>query len=310
MKIIAIETTCDDTAISIMEDNLIILNEKISSEKFFSDYGGIVPEIAARKHAENIIIIIKNLLNKNKIKLIDVNYVAYASEPGLVGSLHVGEILSRTISWYYNIPLIKINHIIAHCFSAFINNCDVSYPFISLIASGGTTSLFLIKNINDITTICQKKDDALGEAFDKIGRLLGLKYPGGPEIDKIFDPLKVKKIFKKQNVLEDFSFSGVKSKIVSLINFYKKQSQEIPVIELASSFQSWAIDLLIEKIQYYQKIYNVKLITIGGGVSSNSLWKKRIKEIEIPILYPQKDLCCDNAAMIAFLASEKIKNEE
>lgn len=305
MIIIAIETTCDDTCISIMEQENIILTERISSEKLLSKYGGIVPEIVAREHGKNINLIINNLNTKFDLSRID--FVAYASEPGLAGSLHVGEIFAKTLAWYYGIEIIKINHVIAHCFSAFIGQREVEYPFLSLIASGGSTSLYLITSAEERIELVKKKDDALGEAFDKIGKLLGLKYPGGPEIDKIYDSNLVQNIFKKQAIESDFSFSGAKSKVKSLIDADIRKHQTTNIAMIASSFQDWAINLLIEKIKYYQVKFDIKIITIGGGVSSNSLWREKIKALNVEVISPLKSYCCDNSEMIGFLAFHTIK---
>ena len=305
MKILAIETTCDDTGIAIIDDGNVIFDAKLSSQDFFLNYGGIIPELAARMHGTNIIELLKKVVSLEGFNFEDILYIAYASEPGLIGSLHVGKIFADTLAWFYNLDIIKINHIYAHCYSGLIGIKKIEYPFLSLIASGGTTSIFIINSPNDIKELNKKADDALGEAYDKVGRLLKLPYPGGPEIDKLYNYESVKKIFKKQSIESDFSFSGAKSKIKNLINSYFKKKEIIPVEMLASSFQDWAINLLIDKIIYYKKKYDVKYITIGGGVASNSLWREQTTKFNLNIIIPKKKYCCDNAAMIGYYAFQK-----
>lgn len=310
MKILAIETTCDDTGLAIIDNGKVTFDVKLSSEESFTNYGGIVPELAARAHGTNIIKLLRKIKNLKDFDFEQISYVAYASEPGLIGSLHVGKILTDTLAWFYGFKIIEVNHIYAHCFSAFIDSEIIEYPFLSLIASGGTTSIFLINSPRDIKVLNKKADDALGEAFDKVGRLLNLPYPGGPEIDKLYNHQLVQKIFKSQAIESDFSFSGAKSKIKTLIDAYKRNKEVVPIEMLASSFQSWAINLLIDKIKHYQAKYHIKLITIGGGVASNSLWREKVAELNLSVIVPKQKYCCDNAAMIGYYALQLINKKD
>ncbi len=301
MVVLGIETSCDDTAISLIEDGKDIYSKKISSESILKRYGGIIPEIAARKHEQAVVDILIDL--KDKFDLTKIDYIAYTNEPGLAVSLHVGKIFANTLGLILNKPTIAVNHIHGHIFSPFINHHeDISYPFLSLIASGGTTSLFLVNSVDDIQILNETGDDAIGESFDKVGRALGLDYPGGISIDKIYDETKVNKSllpFPKPN--QQFSFSGIKTKILNLINQSNMKNQQVDVIELASTFQYWSINVLIDKIKYYQNEYDTKLITIGGGVSSNSLFRKEISKLNSKNYIPEQQYSCDNGTMIAFL---------
>ncbi len=307
MKIIGIETSCDDTCISIVEDGKDIYSKRISSENILKSYGGIIPEIAARSHEQSIIDILIDI--KSKFDLNDIDCIAYTNEPGLAVSLHVGKTFANTLSMLLNVPVIPTNHIHGHIYSAFINRPEaIEYPFLSLIASGGTTTLFLINSIDDIVEINKTTDDAVGEAFDKVGRALGLEYPGGISIDKIYDESKVnQKLLPLPKPESTFSFSGIKTKILNIINQEKMKQREIDVVKLASTFQYWSINVLVDKIKYYQKLHNAKLITIGGGVASNSLFRKEIGNLDIINLVPEKQYSCDNATMIAFLGYLKNK---
>ena len=309
MVVLGIETSCDDTAISIIENGIDIYNKKISSEYLLKKYNGIVPEIASRKHEESISILLKDI--KDKYDLNKIDYIAYTNEPGLPGSLHVGKIFAKSLGFILNKKIVKVNHINGHIFSSFINRKEnISYPFLSLIASGGTTSLFLVKSIDEIIEVCKTSDDAIGEVFDKVGRILGLEYPGGPSIDKIFNINKVNKslinIYDKNNNI--FSFSGVKTKIQNIVNTKKMKNEEIDVVEIASSFQYWAINELINKINYYAKQNNIKIISIGGGVSANKYFRSLLNKQNYDIYIPEQQYSCDNAVMIAFFGYLKLNN--
>ncbi|MGL5591643.1 MAG: tRNA (adenosine(37)-N6)-threonylcarbamoyltransferase complex transferase subunit TsaD [Mycoplasmoidaceae bacterium] len=297
--IIGIETSCDDTSISVLKNDQVISCVTISSEKELIEFGGIIPEIASREHVKNIMMAFKKMLDESNIDINEINLISYTSNPGLPTCLHIGKIFAKTLSWYLDVELMQIDHIHAHIFSPFINNeKEIKYPFISLIVSGGTTSLYKVTSPKEIQILNYTKDDALGEAYDKIGRYLNLPYPGGPSIDEIFDENHVTEKYKIPPASEPFSFSGIKSKIKRIID----DSNQINQIELASNFQYWAISYLLSKIEYYSNEYNSKIVCIGGGVSANKYFRNKIKNSNIKYLFPEKKYSCDNAAMIAFLS--------
>lgn len=298
--ILAIETSCDDTSIAILDDYQVLACVTKDSTKDLDPFGGIVPEIASRKHEEYILDVYKECLLKANIDQNEIKYICYTNEPGLPGSLHVGEIFAKSLAFMLDIECYPINHIHAHVFSSFIDTKDIHYPFMSLIASGKTTSIFLVNNSNDIIELVKTDDDAVGETFDKIAKRLGLGYPGGPVIDNLYQEEKTNIIFPNQQINKNFSFSGIKSNVIRLIDQQKKNNV-LDVVSIASSFMKWAINNLTSKLEYFKEKYNVDYICIGGGVASNSLFKKEIKRIFKQSFVPKKEYSCDNAAMIGYL---------
>lgn len=302
--ILAIETSCDDTSIAILKENKVLSCVTKDPTKSLNEFGGIVPEIASRKHEEFIIDVFNDAIKEAGIKKEDINYICYTNEPGLPGSLHVGKTFALSLAYFLNIKAYPINHIHGHVLSPFINS-EVKYPFISLIASGKTTSIYVAKNANDITEVIKTDDDALGETFDKIGKALGYPYPQGPWIDKNFVLEKATIEFPHPQINKNFSFSGIKNRVISLINNKKNKKEYIDKIEIGSSFQKWAIDILMDKLEFFKEKYNTSIVAIGGGVSANSLFKTRIKELFDYSFVPEKEYSCDNAAMIGFAFYEK-----
>lgn len=304
-NILAIETSCDDTSIAILYENKIIENIIFSSSKIQNKYGGVVPEVAAREHEKNIIKAI-SLINQ-KIDLNKIDYIAYTNQPGLRVSLNVGEALATTLSKLLNKPLIPVNHIYAHIFSFYEPSINLKYPFISLVASGGHTSIFLVNSPTDIKVLNETKDDAIGEVYDKVARSLSLGYPGGPVIDSLFDKDRANIHFlenmPKPN--DQFSFSGLKTQVLNYINQQKMNKKPLYAIDIVSSFQSQAINIIISKLIYYINEYNIQDISIGGGVSANNYLQEKVKQLPIKNVYIPKSkiLCGDNAAMIAIYAS-------
>lgn len=305
--IFAIETSCDDTSIAILKNNLVLSCVTSNDLKRSDDYGGIVPEIVSRNHEKVILKTAVEALNKANIDWKDVTHIAYTSEPGLVGSLFIGKIFAKTLAFMLDIKAYEINHIHGHIFSPFINS-KPQYPFLSLIASGKTTSIFLVKNENEIIELTKTLDDAIGEVFDKVGKALGYNYPAGPLIDQNFDIKKTNIKFFKPKIEQDFSFSGIKNKVITMIKNLEKQNKYIDKIEIGSSFMKWAIDNIINKLNFYSKKYNCKNICIGGGVAANSYFKSEIKKIFLNSYVPKKEFATDNAAMIGYFFQLKFKN--
>ena len=309
--ILAVETSCDDTSASIISDGLIQSNI-ISSQINHAKLGGVVPEIASREHQKNIIFIVERALNKaNKTKK-DLDAVAFTNGPGLLGSLLVGSSFAKSFSYGLNIPLIAVNHISAHALSHTINLKDPIFPFISLIVSGGHTQIVLVQSYDNIEIIGETRDDAVGEAFDKCAKIIGLDYPGGPLIDKLSVEGDENKFqFPDTKVPDfDFSFSGIKTSFLYFIRDKMKKDNlfiEKNLHHISASIQNKLIDMLIEKLVRASIKYKIKEISMGGGVAANSLLRKKInfisKQNNWNVYIPKISFCTDNAAMIANYAN-------
>lgn len=295
-----------DTSVAILKDNKVLSCVIKNDSKELDPYGGIVPEVVARFHEKNILSAFNHVLKESKINVNQLNKIAYTNEPGLPGSLFVGEVFAKSLAFSLGIECVPINHIHGHILSPFINNNPI-YPFISLIASGKTTSIFLVENANKIIELTKTRDDAIGEVFDKVGKALGYNYPAGPLIDKNFDESKVTIKPQFPPVENDFSFSGIKNKFLSIINSQKMKNENVDVIEIGSSFMKYSIDLIIKKLKHYKEKYNVDCVCIGGGVANNNYFKKEIKKIFSNSFVPESKYSTDNAAMIGFAYYEKNK---
>ena len=317
MKILAFESSCDETSVAVVEDGKKILSNIISTQiDIHKEFGGVVPEIASRHHIENILPVFTEALEKASCKLSDIDYIAVTNTPGLIGSLLVGLMFAKSLSYANNIPLIPVNHINGHIFSSFIDN-DVKLPAISLVVSGGHTNLYYIYEENGkiITDLLgETLDDAVGESCDKVARVLGLGYPGGPVIDKMYykGDRNFLKITKPKVSRFDFSFSGIKTAIINFDNNMKMKNQEYKKEDLAASFLGTVVDILCDKTLDAAVEKNVKTIMLAGGVAANSLLRSQLTEKAaekgIKVIYPSMKLCTDNAAMIAEAAYYKLKN--
>lgn len=317
MNILAIESSCDDTSVAVIQD-LKVLSNIISSQDIHKKYGGVVPELASRAHINNISYVTEKSLEVANIGINDIDALAVTSNPGLMGSLIVGSSFAKGMSIKYNLPLIPINHIEGHIFSGCLEDSSLEFPFISLVVSGGHTTLFLVKSYNDYEAIGMTKDDAAGEAFDKIAKLMGLGYPGGPIIDKLSKEGNPKKYDFPRSMIHsdnfDFSFSGLKTSV----RYFIQKNIEFPIDEIikkdiAASVQAAIIEVLVSKTIKASKKYSVKNIVIGGGVSANSLLRSSLLELEkeaYKIVLPKMEYCIDNAAMIGFIAAKKLEENK
>lgn len=317
MNILAIESSCDDTSIAVINKNNVLSNV-ISSQSVHTDFGGIVPELASRAHITNISRLTLSSLGIAGLEIDKIQAIAVTSEPGLMGSLIVGSSFAKGLSLKYNLPLIPVNHIEGHIYSGCLEDDSLEFPFISLVVSGGHTSLFLVKSYAEYEIIGMTKDDAAGEAFDKIAKLMGLGYPGGPVIDKLAKEGNPTEYDFPRSMINtddfDFSFSGLKTSV----RYFIQKNFEFPLDEvdkknLAASVQSAIVDVLIHKTRKAAKKYKVKNIVIGGGVSANTLLRKSFKDLEqkgYKIVLPKMEYCIDNAAMIGFLANKKFEHSE
>ena len=326
MIILGIETSCDETSAAVVEDGIKVHSNIVASQQaLHSRFGGVVPEIACRSHTDTIITVIDKAVTEANIKISDVDAISVANTPGLIGALLIGLTAAKTLSWILKIPLITINHLHAHIYASKIEYGDIDYPAISLVVSGGHTSLFLTQSETRHIQVGGTIDDAAGEAFDKVGKILGLGYPAGPEIDTISQKGNGKAIPFPRSYLKkdslDFSFSGVKTAVLyHCLGQDSRDSGEKPglkdreLADLAASFQEAVVDVLVNKTIFAATRFSVKSIILGGGVACNSRLRQKLtdaaKQRDIPLYYPSKKLCMDNAAMVAGLAYHKYGEKE
>jgi len=313
MLILSIETSCDETSAAVVKNGSEVLSNVVASQvEFHKKYGGIVPEIASRKHIEVINPIIKEALDQANITFNDVNAVAVTYGPGLVGSLLVGICAAKAIAWSLGVPLIGVNHLEGHIYANFLKSKlqNPKFPFICLIVSGGHTSLVLVKDHGKYETLGRTRDDAAGEAYDKVARFLNLGYPGGPIIDKLAKEGNPRAIEFKRPMLEeefgyDFSFSGIKTAVVNLAT----RDPRLATRDIVASFQQAVVDVLVEKSIRAARAYNCESIALAGGVAANSALRNRLetkaKENELEVYTPPVKYCTDNAAMIGCAAYHK-----
>ena len=304
MKILAIESSCDETSMSVIEDGHIDLGTVILSQiDIHKSYGGVVPEIASRSHAESITIVLEEVLTKANVTMDEIDAVAVTYGPGLIGSLLVGLIAAKTIAYIYNKPLIPVHHIAGHIYA---NNLvkKMEFPLIALVISGGHTDLIYMEENYSFKKIGGTLDDAVGECYDKVARVLGLPYPGGPSIDKLAregnDTYKLPLPLNDDSY--DFSFSGIKSAVINLVHNEEQKKNAIRNADLACSFQNKVVEILTKKTIKALKEYHVKNLVVAGGVAANSAIRKSLEEECI------KNNFTDNAAMIGaagFFAYQK-----
>lgn len=306
--IFAIETSCDETAVSILKGhNELLSNLVVSQIDIHKDFGGVVPEIAARKHVEFLYQLSLKAFEEAQIEPTQLNAIAVSYGPGLIGSLLIGTSFAKGMSLSLNLPLIGVNHLVGHIYANFLDFPELKPPFVTLLVSGGHTMILLVKDYFDFEIIGETRDDAAGEAFDKVARILNLEYPGGPIIDQIAKSGKSIYKFPKPlyNVGYDFSFSGLKTAVL----YFVKDSRKAKIEDIAASFQEAIIDTLVHKVTKYALKSGIKDVVIAGGVASNSFLRKKLNTYrdELNIYYPQLKYCTDNAAMIARAAYEKYK---
>lgn len=305
--ILGIESSCDETAAAVIKNGRTVLSNVISSQiELHTLYGGVVPEIASRKHIEKINQVIEEALSEANVTLDDLDAIAVTYGPGLVGALLVGVAEAKAICFAKDIPLVGVHHIEGHVSANYIEHSDLEPPFLCLIVSGGHTHLVLVKAYGEYEIIGRTRDDAVGEAFDKVARAIGLGYPGGPKIDKLAkegngDAIRFPKA-KIEDAPYDFSFSGVKSAVLNHINGCKMKGEEIVEADIAASFQKAVTDVLVEKTIAAAKAYKMDKIAIAGGVASNSALRQSMKVAcdreNFYLSYPSPIYCTDNGAMI------------
>lgn len=310
-RILAIESSCDETAAAIIENESIVLSNVVATQiDVHKQYGGVIPEIASRIHIENISMVIDECLNKANLKMDDIDAIAFTQGPGLIGSLHVGVQAAKTLAWAFNKPLVPVHHIAGHIYANRLVK-ELHFPLMALVVSGGHTELVYMKDEWSFEVLGTTQDDAIGEAFDKVGRVLGLPYPGGVYIDKLSKEGKnIYKLPKPRPEKElDFSFSGLKSGVLQFIKRTERNQESFKPEDLACSFQETAISCLLERADKALSQYKVKQFVLAGGVAANSCLRYHVlndlqkKYPEVECIIPPLSCCTDNAAMIGVAGS-------
>ena len=303
--ILGIESSCDETSCSIVKNGREEIATSTSSQiDIHENFGGVVPEIASREHVKNITLVIEDCLNKANMKIEDVTAIAITYGPGLIGSLLVGMQAAKTLSYIYNKPLVPVHHIAGHIYANSLVE-DLKFPLIALVVSGGHTELIKMKDHFSFEKLGGTLDDAIGECYDKVARVMGLPYPGGPKLDKLSK--EGKPTYKLPIPLNDdsynFSFSGLKSAVINLNHNEEQKGKEINKADLAASFQKVAVTSIVSKTKKALKDYNINNLIVAGGVAANSILREALsdmcKENNIHLSIPPLKYCTDNAAMIA-----------
>ena len=306
--ILAIESSCDETSVAITKDGKLLSNVINTQIEVHQKYGGVMPEIASRLHCENIALVLKEAVEKANIKLEDVDAFAVTRGPGLIGALHVGMQCAKTLSLLYKKPLIPVHHLAGHIYANEFNE-ELKFPLLAVVVSGGNSELVIMKGHMDFEIIGETRDDAIGECYDKVARVLGLPYPGGIPIDKLSKegqhtyhlpvPLRGEDTY-------DMSFSGLKTNVINLVHNLEQKGEKINVPDMCRSFQETAVGIVIDRAVKAIKQYNVKQVVLAGGVSANSYLREQMQvecqKLNANIIIPPMWCCTDNAAMIAKVA--------
>ena len=316
MITLGIETSCDETAIALYDSDKGLVGESVFSQiELHSEYGGVIPELASRDHCQRIIQIYNQALGA--IDPSEIDYIAYTAGPGLLGTLLIGENFAQGLAIALNKPLIPVNHLEAHLMAPFLSTGDISFPFLTLLVSGGHSLIIDVEAFNKYKILGQSRDDAVGEAFDKVAKLIGLGYPGGPEIEKISKNGDYKKFDFPQPMLHspnyDFSFSGLKTAVLYTVQGIQEMDKQIQA-DIAASFQHVVTEVLIKKVSKALEDTGRKSIVMTGGVAANKLLRDKITvlrdKLNINVLYPPLAHCTGNAAMVAYLGSLKYDQAE
>jgi len=307
MFVLGIETSCDETSLAVVRDGKKVLANVIASQnRVHQRFGGVVPELASRAHVEVIDSLFLKALRDSKITSREISLIAVTASPGLKGSLLIGSTFGRALSFASHIPLTEVNHLCAHLAANFLIEKDIKFPAVGLVVSGGHTNLFCLESRSKMKILGETLDDAAGEVFDKVARVLNLEYPGGPSLEKVAkkgDPLAIKfpcAYLGKKSL--DFSFSGIKT---SVIYYVKKYGSSGDIADIAASFQKAVIKVLVEKVRRAVNLKKTKTLLLGGGVASNRVLRGEMKKFAlaegIDLFIPSPILCTDNAAMVASL---------
>lgn len=306
--ILGIESSCDETSIAIIKDGELLSNVVATQIKMHQKFGGVMPELASRLHCENVLYVLDEALTKANITLDEIDAFAFTRGPGLIGALHIGMQVAKTLAMLYNKPLIPVHHLAAHIYAnEYVK--PLQFPLLSIVVSGGNTEFVYMKESMEFEIIGETKDDAIGECFDKVARTVGLPYPGGIPIDRLSK--EGKHTYKLPTPLHDdsldFSYSGLKTAVINLVNNEKLRGHEINVPDLCKSFQDVAISMIMDRLEKALKRYDIKQVVLAGGVSANSYLRERMHErldgTDVDLIVPPIWCTTDNAAMIAKLAT-------
>ena len=316
--ILGIESSCDETAAAVVKNGREVLSNIISSQvPIHRKFGGVVPEIASRKHIENVLPVIDEALQQAKVDIKEIDGIAVTYGPGLVGALLVGLSAGKALAFALDKPLLGVNHLEGHVFANFLVDEELEPPFMALVVSGGHTALMKVKDYNNFELLGQTRDDAAGEAFDKIARVMGLQYPGGPEIELLAKGGNPTAIDFPRALLDksyDFSFSGLKSSVINYLHTEKQSGREVNRADVAASFQAAIIDVLVKKSVHAMEASGLKKIVLAGGVSANKTLQAElgaaVEAIGVKLVHPKPVLCTDNAVMIACRGYSKFLNNE
>ena len=323
MLTLGIETSCDETSVSVTDGRRVLSNIVSSSVRLHKKYGGVVPEIASRFHVEYILEVLDKALKSSGKRLKDIELVAVTNGPGLVGALLTGVSLAKSLSLSLRVPMIGVNHVLSHLYSAFLNDAErPEFPFVGFVVSGGHTALFYCRDSYKQKLISQTLDDAAGEAFDKVARILKLGYPGGPVVErhaklsKDRERVRLPKTFLGPDSL-DFSFSGIKTAVLYYVRNLQQTNHELrttndETADICYAFQETVIDELVEKAMRAAELYKVKNIVVGGGVAANTRLREKFTDAMkfsggIKVCFPVRTYCMDNAAMVGVLGEEFYK---
>lgn len=302
MIVLGLETSCDETAVALVKEGQILTN-KIYSQEIHKRFGGVVPEIASREHTERILEMTREVLEEKELSADDIDGIAVTYGPGLLCSLLIGLSFAKGLSYSLEIPFVGVNHLEAHIYSPFVSGEEFSTPFLALLVSGGHTSIVKVNGFRDYEVLGSTLDDACGESFDKVSKLIGLGYPGGPPIERfakngnenafnfpVPDPKGL-----------NFSYSGLKTSVLYTYRSLSQEERVYRLADLAASFQKAAIESLILKLKRAVKSTGIKKVTISGGVSANKLLRKKLQELDIEWLAPDMEFTVDNGAMVGYL---------
>lgn len=303
--ILGIESSCDETACSIVKNGKEVISNVVATQiDVHQKFGGVLPEVASRIHVENISIVIEEALEKANMTMDDIEAIAFTQGPGLIGSLHVGVQAAKTLAWAFQKPLVPTQHIMSHIFANQLVS-DLRFPLMALVVSGGHSELVYMKSEKEYEIIGTTQDDAIGEAYDKVARVIGLPYPGGPQIDKLAKEGKAVYTLPtpKTEGIYDLSFSGLKSGVLQFIDRCKRKGETFDHADLACSFQETALNLIMQKTLLALDNYEVNQLVLAGGVAANSRLREKMQEAmasrEEELLIPPLWCCTDNAAMVA-----------
>ena len=306
MVILGIETSCDDTAAAVV-DATGVLSDVVWSQTLHTRYGGVVPELASRAHAEQIVPVVRAALAEAGIERPDA--IAVTAGPGLMGAVLVGLSFAKAASLGWGVPFLGVNHLEAHLISGLMEPEGVQFPFLSLVISGGHTTLYLAHGLGDYEVVSETVDDAIGEAYDKVARMLGLGYPGGPAVDQLAgegDPTAVTlprpRLKREGGRVDDMSFSGLKTAVRTAL----EKGPDLRPADVCAGFQAAVVDVVVDRVRAASRAYDVKTVLVGGGAAANTGIRKGLVGTGLTVVLPPKARCTDNAAMIAYLGRRKL----